>query len=354
VSSLTCATANLAHAAPPDPDGDAPALDGDTLEHDEAPAEDEPPQTAGEWYARGYELGNAGDYAAAADAFLRSYVLQPTSEALFNAALGYENAGATLDAIATYERFLDEPARKEDLVDAARRSIDAMLEEVAVLKGVRFAATRPPAQLLVQGQPVELDRFPLLVLPGAIEIEVIDEHGIHARETYELAPGETLFVDLRALLPPPREPDPDPDPVISSGPSADQLEAGRAHARLALSLRTTTWIGLGLSGAGAVSVVSLGLLAQREQRRFNTDSCYTFPNGVCPPDFDIGDPNKHQRAYTRYALSAAVMGGITGGLAITTLVIGLVSVRHARRARQLTDNPTVRVLPGLGGVTLEF
>lgn len=345
---LSCASAEVARAAPPE------------LEDETPPVEDSSePQTAIEWYARGYKLGNAGDYAAAAEAFLRSYDLQPTSEALFNAALAYENAGATLTAIATYERFLVEPARKQDLVDPAQRSIEAMTREVAVLKGVRFPASRPPSQLLVQGQPVELDAFPILVLPGQIEIEVVDKHGVHTRETYELYAGEVLVVDLRALLPPPPR-EPGPEPVVDSGPSEDELEVARAHGQLALALRHTTWVGLGLSGAGAVSVLSLGLLAQREQRLFDADSCYQFPDNACPPEFGIGDPGAHERAYTRYAMGATVMGGVTAGLALTTLVIGLVSVRHAGQAKKVQDaggrgdQRAVRLTPGRGGLTLSF
>ena len=49
----------------------------------EAPTEPPPePTTAREWYDRGIELGGAGDFDGAAAAFLRSYELQPTSEAL--------------------------------------------------------------------------------------------------------------------------------------------------------------------------------------------------------------------------------------------------------------------------------
>ncbi|WP_146157324.1 tetratricopeptide repeat protein [Enhygromyxa salina] len=370
--SLSCASASPARAAPPERVG--PASDEAKIET-EAGSETAPetgsetapetgsetaPETAIEWYARGYELGNAGDYAAAAEAFLRSYDLQPTPEALFNAAFAFEQAGATLDAISTYERVLTEPARSEELAAEAQRSIDELSKEVAVLKGIRFAAARPPAQLFVQGRSVDLDAFPILVLPGEIELEVVDERGVRTRETYQLAAGEALVVDLRALLPSP--PKPDPKPVLDAGPTETELDAARTHARLALALRNTTWVGVGLSGAGAVSVLSLALLAQREQRRFNADSCYQFPDDACPDDFELGDPNAHQRAYKRYALSASVAGGVSAGLVLTTLVVGLVSVRHARRAKHVQQSrghearSAVRVTPGvgLGSLMLRF
>jgi tetratricopeptide (TPR) repeat protein len=350
---ISCASADIARAGPPE-------LDAETDADDTKQPKPEPePQTAGEWYARGYELGNAGDYAAAAEAFLRSYALKPTSEALFNAALALENAESTLTAIATYERFLAEPARKEELVDAAQRSIDAMLREVAVLKGVRFSATRPPTQLLVQGQPVELDAFPVLVMPGEIEIEVVDAHGVRARETYELGAGEALVVDLRSLLPPPPR-EPGPKPITDPGPSAGELEAARARGRLALTLRKTAWAGVGVSGAAAISVVTLGLLARRERRLFDAGSCYSFVDSACPDDFELGDPEAHERAYRQYALGATVMGSVTAGLGLATLVVGLVSIRRADQARQAQggssrhDRASVRVTPALGGLTLQF
>jgi tetratricopeptide (TPR) repeat protein len=353
---LACSLAPSARAAPPEDEppesDDAPACDPESDEACEPPESPEP-KTAGEWYARGYELGNAGDFPAAAAAFLRSYELQPTPEALFNAALAYENAGATIEAIRTYKRFLAEPERTQTLVPAAERSIDALMREVAVLKGVRYDPERAPAKLLIQGEPVELDAFPLLVLPGEIEVEVVDAAGKHAREFYELDAGESLVVDLRALLPPPPEP-PEPELIVDEGPSQAELEAARARARRGRTLRKITWAGLGLSGAGAVAAATFGGLALREKRLFEDATCFEFEGGVCPPDHPIGDPGLHSRSYTRYVLAGTITAGVSAGVAVTSAIIGLVSLRYDRPRARSGGRASVRIVPGPGLINLRF
>jgi tetratricopeptide (TPR) repeat protein len=337
ILSVACCVANLAHAAPP-AEPPAPATE---------PPEPPDPQTAAEWYARGYELGVAGDYAAAAAAFLRSYELKSTAEALFNAALAYEQAGATIDAITTYERFLAEPAPPRDLVEAAQLSIDTLLPSVAVLKGLRYTPEQAPAELFVNGERVELDEFPRLVLPGEIEIEVVAQTGARARESYELAAGEKLIVDLRGLLPAP-EPPP-PEIVDDEGPSAAELAAARARAQRSATLRKLTWVGLGMTGASAIAATTLGLLALHERRLYEQFTCFEFTDHVCPPDFSTGDVDAHHRAYTRNVWGGTIVAGVSGGFAIATLVIGLVSVRSAR-----TRSSAVRIVPAPAGIGLRF
>lgn len=326
---FACGLANLAHAAPPEDAGE--------------------PKTAAEWYARGYELGIAGDYEAAAAAFLRSYELQPTSEALFNVALAHEQAGATIDAITYYERFLAEPAPPPDLVEAAHVSIDLLMAKVGVVKGLRYPPEQPPAELYVNGERVELDAFPRLVQPGKVEIEVVANTGERARESYELAAGETLIVDLRGLLPAP-EPPP-PDIVVDEGPSPAELEADRARVRRTKMLVQLTWVGLGVTGATAIGATTLGLLAQRERRLYEQFTCLEFVGGVCPPDFEIDDADAHLRAYGRFVRGGTILAGVSGGLAIATLVVGLVAVRSKKpRAGSFG----VRVMPAPGGFGLRF
>jgi tetratricopeptide (TPR) repeat protein len=332
-------------AGPPEPTEAAPAPEV-------APATE--PTTAVEWYARGIELASAGQYGAAAEAFLRSYDLQRTPEALFNAAFAYEKAGATLPAISTYERFLAEPAPTQQYIEPARRSIEALTRTLGVLKGVRYDPERPPAQLFVQGEPVELDAFPLLVTPGDIEIEVVDEQGQRAHETYDVLAGEALVIDVRALLPAiqPEQVDEPVDVVADSDAQRQaaetRLEAAREHTRRAASLRRTTWIALALTGSTAIAAGTFGGLALREKQLYDEQTCLQFEGMNCPPDWSIGDPQRHWQLYRSHAITGTVLASISGALAIGTLVVGLVSVRHQRASR------LVRVRPSLGGLVLHF
>jgi hypothetical protein len=209
---------------------------------------------------------------------------------------------------------------------------------------------QPPAELFVNGERVELDAFPRLVLPGEIEIEVVAQTGERARESYELAAGEKLIVDLRGLLPAP-EPPP-PDIVVDEGPSAAELEAARARARRTATLRKLTWVGLGMTGASAITAATLGGLALRERRLYEESTCFQFPDDVCPSDFQTGDADAHRLAYTRYVWGGTIVAGVSGGFAIATLVIGLVSVRSARSSAVRPS--AVQIMPAPGGFGLRF
>src|SRR5690606_31477220 len=121
-----------------------------------------------------------------------------------------------------------------ELARAAERSIESLMREVGVLKGVRYPQGRPPTEFYVADILRELDELPLLLPPGPVTIEVVDERGERAQETYEIAGGEALVVDLRSLLPDPEldvdpEPDPKPgvEPAVDPGPTPEQVESAR-------------------------------------------------------------------------------------------------------------------------------
>lgn len=310
------------------------------------------PQTATEWYVHGIELGIAGENVAAAEAFMRSYELQPTSEALFNAALAHENAGAAIDAITTYERFLAEPGRTEKYVPQAEASIEALMRTVAVLKGVRHAPTRPPAELFIAGQRVELDGFPVLVMPGEVEVEVVDAAGKRASEVYELGAGDALVVDLRALLPPEPEPKP-PEDIETPAEPPEDIEPPAPAPRGEL-LRKLTWAGIGLSAGTAIAAGTMGYLTGRQGQDFEVDTCYEFPDGICPGDFEPGDPRSHNSTYRRYWISTAVLTGVSGALAVASLAVGLASRRYRRSGHGPGARATVQIWPTLGGVAIQF
>jgi hypothetical protein len=348
----------VAQAAPPDQV--EPEVDVASPEIDAEPPQ---PSTAGEWYRRGIELGNAGDFFGAAAAFLRSYELQPTPEALFNAGLALQNGGDAIAAIETYRRFLAEPQRSEELARAAERASAALLREVGTLKGVRYPSERPPAELHVAGVRRELDEFPLLLPPGPVVIEVIDERGERARETYELGAGEALIVDLRSLLP---EPEPAIDDVdepgfeVETDPTLDDLEAARRARRAsrarqasrAKQLRTATWVGVGSTVGSAIALGTFTGLMIRERQAYERYTCLQFPGGACPEGFVTGDPEGHLRAFQTYALGTVILGGVTAGFAVGTLIVGLISRRFARVGPG--GDSRVRLTPSFGGFVLNF
>lgn len=324
------------HAGPPD------AAPPDTAAATNEPAAT--PTTALEWYARGIELAEAKQFRAAAEAFLESHRLRPTPEALYNAALAYDSAGASVEALTLYRRYLAEPKATPEQQTAANAAIDRLLREVAIIKGLRYEPERPPVELRIAGEPRRLDEFPLPLQPGELDIEVVDADGVIGRDSYVLAPGDSLVIDIRSIWPDPDpEPEPDPEvpPELDAGPEPAELE--RAHRR-ARSLKIATYASLGLFGASALGWATAGGLAISFQRRGNALVCMGPCDELSTTRLDLIE--KQQDA----ELATNVLLVVGGGLALTTLGLGIAALQARKRVRKLD----ARVQPRLGGFALAF
>jgi hypothetical protein len=314
----------------------------------EAPASE--PTTAVEWYARGIELAQAEDYIGAAEAFLRSYELKPTPEALFNAGLAYETGGRPIEAIATYRRYLAEPKGGVEQRALAEASIETLLRDVAVIKGLRYDAERPPAEIRIAGEVRDLDEFPLLLMPGEIAVEVVDADGVVGRETYTLGAGEASVLDIRALWPEP-EPDPDPEPQPEPEVEPEPFRPDPRLVKRAKALRISTWTGLGLTGAGLIAIGVAGGFAVDLHRREAALEC---PIDGCPDDWPTERPMLIEQMNTAKLISNVAIG-VTSMLAVTTLAVGIVAIRETRQARrggQVKSATRMRVR--VSGLAIEF
>lgn len=330
-------------ASPPDaspPDATASPPD--------ATSEPAPPTTALEWYARGIELAEAKQFREAAAAFLESHRLRPTPEALYNAALAYDSAGASVEALTLYRRYLAEPKATPEQQTAANAAIDRLLREVAIIKGLRYDAERPPVELRIAGEPRRLDEFPLPLQPGELDIEVVDADGVIGRDSYVLAPGDSLVIDIRAMWPDPNpdpdpdpEPEPDPPPELDTGPEPSELE--RTHRR-ARGLKIASYASLGLFGASGLGWAIAGGLAISYQRRGNALVCDGPCDELSTTRLDLID-KQHDAE-----LATNVLLGVGAGLGGLALGLGVAALQARKRVRKLE----ARVQPGLGGFALAF
>lgn len=308
------------------------------------------PTTAVEWYARGIELAQADDYAGAAEAFLRSYELKPTPEALFNAALAYETGERPIEAIATYRRYLAEPTANPEQRTRAEASIEALLREVAVIKGLRFDPERTPVAITIDGEVHELDEFPLPLMPGEIEVEVVDADGVVGREMYTLAAGEALVLDIRALWPEPEpEVEPEPEPEVEPVPvRVDPRLLKRAKA-----LRISTWTGVGLTGAGLIAIGVAGGLALEFHRREDARLCPQTDEG-CGNGWTPNRPMLIEQMNTAKRVGNVAIG-LTTVVAVTTLAIGIMAIRTTRQAKRGAQvKSATRMRVRVSGLGFEF
>jgi hypothetical protein len=334
-------------AAPP-PRGVPSEMAPPVEDASEPPATADEPTSAVEWYARGIELAQADDYVGAAEAFLRSHELKPTPEALFNAALAYETAGRSLEAITTYRRYLAEPQADPEQQARAEASVELLLREVAVIKGLRFDTERTPVEITIAGEPHELDEFPLALTPGEIEVEVVDAQGVRGRETYALAAGEALVLDVRALWP---EPEPEPEVVPEPEVEPEPARADPRVVKRAKALRISTWTGIGLTGVGLIGIGIAGGLWGDYHRR---EAALLCPVGEgCEMDHSADRPMWIERMNSaRLASNVAI--GVTAAVAVTTLAIGILAIRATRQAKRggqvkSATHPSGRVrVSGLG------
>jgi len=320
-----CGSPRFASAAPPDPDPNTG--DPDTGEG----------RNALEWYDRGIELADEEDYVGAAEAFLRSFAIQPTAAALLNAAYAYEAGGRAREAVDAYRLYIDDPDAEAALQAQARASIDALMPELGVLKGLRFDPNHPPLRVTVAGIERDLDALPIVLDPGMIEIEVTNEDGELSSERYFVSAGESLVIDLRALLLPART-DPGPDLDLDLDPDPEGLDpaertrlgsALRRHKSRERGFRIATWASVGVGAGAALSITVLGPLTQRQARLFAEDTCLDAPdNGICPEL--LGDPGAHANNFQLLQNATNIAIAVSASLALTALVLGLLEV-HERR-----------------------
>ena len=91
-----------------------------------------------------------------------------------------------------------------------------------------------------------------------------------------------------------------------------------------------------------------GGVALRELRLYKTGPCM---DGTCPPGFDRDTWAAHLPAADHYGDYTNVMIGVTSGLAVVTLALGIAALRESRRPRASTR---ARFLPGPGGLHVAF
>lgn len=301
-------------------------------------------EDAEKYWQEGSRLYHNGYYAEAAVEFERSYEAVPAAAALYGAALSYERASKPVEAVRTLERYLALPdcpptppgqsqpidctaqrSEAEQALAEQRRRVGSLTLDLG--EGVELREVR------VAGRTVPLDDFPMLLLPGTVDVEVFgmgpDERRsrpayITAGETYELyvAPFDTATV-----LPP-----------VVSPRGRDEIDEQRL-VRRRRQLRTTFWVGVGATAAAGIATAVLGGVARYHQRRFNVEKCEeqcwekdADGNPVLDADgnyqfLDRPHPLDHEAAVGRYLPITNAMIGVTVGVGVATALVGAFAFR---------------------------
>jgi hypothetical protein len=324
-----------------------------------------------EHWQEGVRLHDNKRYAEAAVEFDRSYSAYPAADALYSAALSYEYAGKPVEAVRALQRYLaladcppDVPPEQRPIDCTAQRPLaeQALLEQrrlvgelvITLGEGVKLREVK------VAGRPVPLEDFPLVLLPGTVDVEVFGLQSDERRSrTAYITAGEpfTFYVA-------PFDAEVVPPPVVTP-PQDDTLRVERRQQRL----ETTFWVGTGLTAASGVALAVMGGLTLHHQRRFKAELCPnpcvmldaagnpvldengdTIPQGT--EDEDVY-PDDHEAAFARYRPVTNALVGVTVGLAVATALVGTFAFRKrngaAASGRSSSKEQRVRARVRLGG-----
>lgn len=289
-------------------------------------------------------LYSEGRYDEAARDFEASFAAAESPEAAYNAALAHDRVGARLATMLWFRRYLAVARRDVDpSYPLAVKRVEELRAKLGQLQ-LQIESTDEVREIRVNGEVVALGEFPRLVEPGRVEVRLLgDEPSEIADIPAEVAPGGTWTIHFTGFARTQSEPEPRPSqPIVRAkpGPDPEVLRRSRTLARL-------TWTGVGLTAASAVTMGVFGGLALRSQDRWEDHRC---PQGnICEDMYESAADARD--AMNRNALVTNVMIGVTTGLAVITLALGLATVRERRK---LDGTTAGRVGLGPGGLQVSF
>jgi hypothetical protein len=263
-------------------------------------------------FQQGQLLFNRGSYAQAAVEFEAAFAAIPAAAALSNVALAYERAGDHVAAAKAAKRYLDlpdcdTPGVDEDFCASQRAeltiALERLLEQTAELR-LQLARDVRLREVRIDGRVVAMQDFPLLVEPGRHEVELVgtrkDER---LQRMIDVRAGESRAIPV--------------EPFASSSPGERGGDPPRRRDRSA-ALRPTFWAAVALTSASAATLATFGGLTVVQKRRYEGD----------PPTPPY--PAGAERRFDTFRTASNAMVGVTAGLAMVTVVVGLFAFSRPR------------------------
>ena len=297
-------------------------------------------------YVEGQELFVQRQYLDAGAAFRRSYAAVATGRTLYAVGLSYEKGGDMVQALEAYRRYLDLPdcPAPEEHCAARRDEVRGIVAKLRTKVAELSIEVDDGVELLgieIGDRIVPPEDFPIVLAPGHYEIRErgygpsqvrIREIDVEAGQVFSL-----LIVDFDAQ--PKRPSNEVSEPGPPSRPSNRLTEEERRR-RLKIAFYSS-------AGATVAAGIATGVVGGLTQRYYNAyeGRC----TGVCPEeDYPLGA----EQRFERLKPVTNVLVGVTAGLGIATVVLGLFafSGKQGRGARA----SVTRVTPTPGGVRVRF
>ncbi len=334
-----------------DVESEAPSLaeTANTDANPEAPAgpEDVMYVEAYDRYLEAQGLFDLGLYLDAGAMFRRSYAAVPMGRTLYAVGLSYEKGGEVIPALEAYRRYLGLPdcPAPEDRCAANRSEVQGIVAKLRARVGELSIEVDDGVELLgieIGDRMVPPEDFPIIVPPGHYVLRErgygkgdvrIREIDIDAGQVFSL-----LVVDFDAPTTPPPEQVTDPGPPSSPSNRISDEERRRR-------LRIAFYGGVGVTAAAGIATGVVGGLTLSAHNTY-AGRC----TGTCGPG--DGYPEDAEQRFDRLKPVTNALVGVTAGLGITTVVVGLFAF-SGKRGRDSRASVT-RVTPTPGGVRVRF
>ena len=286
---------------------------------------------AGTHYNAGKTKLDAKDYAGALVEFQAANQLIPSPQAQEKIALCYDGMNDIPQAIAAYEKFIEQAKDKKKLtqdVDAARARIEALRKAPIPVK---ISSEPGSASVEVDGE-AQMGVTPLEVklTPGEHRIKVSAPGFEPMEKTVDVKGGEAApdmaFALTQADAPPP--------PAVVPPPAAPVQQPAPVTADTGANERSNlpAYITLGVAGASAIVGTVFGIKALGDKSTFND-----------APSTDKADDAERNALVADMAFGVALTLGVTG-----TVLLLSNKGEPEQAAAKARDQKTMRVTPFVG------
>lgn len=284
-----------------------------------------------ERFQEGEFLFNRGQYIQAAAEFERAFATIPAEAALRNAVLSYERGGDRVSAALAARRYLALPSCDAEGIDPAKCSqqYDKLAEQLERLMGqvgeltLKVAKGVVLSEISINNRKVAIADFPVLIAPGRIDVELVGASPGQRRQRFiDVRPGESQEINVGPF----DEPDP-------GGPGPGP----RRPRERPKWLKPVFWSGLGITIASGAAMATMGALTLRERRLYHDNTCDQNPASPlpdCPMDDGDHNPHGHEKRFGQYREVTNALVGVTAGLAMLTLIAGVVAFTGPQSKRK--------------------
>ncbi len=253
-----------ATAAPqvPAPKADAPAVG---FEPARDAAEEASKSRARKLYERGAQAYAEGKFYQAADLFLETYRVYPSTQLLFNVARALDKVGNVSGALRYYRDYVRQsPASSDEAEVSTRvRELEALLEQRGVQQ-LTVLSDPEGAKVVLDGQPLGLTPFTSNTHPGKHHLVLSLEGHLRSEDVVEVDAHRSQQV-LYKLSPTPAAP-------ASSGKDATRRDEPASVSGLSWGV-----LGTGVALLGAALVVEM---ANQETRGISKTSAFLAGGGI--------------------------------------------------------------------------